>query len=113
MVDRITPRTTPEDVAVVGHRHDDRRPVVTEPFSEWVLSGALPGGRPGWEDAGATFTDDIAPFEERKLWLLNGGHSLLAYAGSARGHETVADAVADDDLPCVAGGSGGRRRRGT
>jgi fructuronate reductase len=27
--------------------------------------------------------------------LLNGGHSLLAYAGSARGHSTIADAVAD------------------
>ena len=70
--------------------------MVTEPFSEWVLSGRFAGGRPRWEDAGATFTDDIAPFEERKLWLLNGGHSLLAYAGSARGHETVADAVADE-----------------
>ena len=70
--------------------------MVTEPFSEWVLSGAFPGGRPRWEDAGATFTDDVAPFEQRKLWLLNGGHSLLAYAGSIRGHGTVAEAVADD-----------------
>ena len=91
MVDRITPRTTAEDLLAGDHC-----PVVTEPFSEWVLSGDFPGGRPRWEDAGATFTDDIAPFEERKLWLLNGGHSLLAYAGSARGHETVAEAVADD-----------------
>ena len=46
--------------------------------------------------AGATFTDEIEPFEHRKLWLLNGAHSLLAYAGSARGHETVAEAAADD-----------------
>jgi len=69
---------------------------VTEPFSEWILSGAFPGGRPRWEDAGATFTDEIEPFEERKLWLLNGGHSLLAYAGSARGHSTVAEAVSDE-----------------
>lgn len=45
--------------------------------------------------AGARFVDDIAPFEQRKLWLLNGGHSLLAYAGSARGHETIAEAVTD------------------
>ncbi len=91
MVDRITPRTTVED-----RLPDDYCPVITEPFSEWVLSGDFGGGRPRWEAAGATFTDDIAPFEQRKLWLLNGGHSLLAYAGSARGHETVADAVADD-----------------
>ena len=73
----------------------DAAPVVTEPFTEWVLSGDFPAGRPAWEAAGARFVDDIAPFEERKLWLLNGGHSLLAYAGSARGHATIAEAVTD------------------
>jgi fructuronate reductase len=98
MVDRITPRTAPEDINAVseGMGLRDDAPVVTEPFREWVLSGAFLGGRPRWEDAGATFTDDITPFEHRKLWLLNGGHSLLAYAGAARGHDTVADAVADE-----------------
>jgi fructuronate reductase len=100
MVDRITPRTAPEDIVAVSEGtglHDDA-PVVTEPFREWVLSGTFPAGRPRWEDAGATFTDDITPFEHRKLWLLNGGHSLLAYAGAARGHDTVAEAVADDTV---------------
>jgi fructuronate reductase len=98
MVDRITPRTTPEDLRTVAEATglDDRCPVGTEPFSEWVLSGAFPGGRPRWEDAGATITDDIEPYEHRKLWLLNGGHSLLAYAGSILGHQTVAAAVADE-----------------
>ncbi|HST67670.1 MAG TPA: mannitol dehydrogenase family protein, partial [Mycobacteriales bacterium] len=96
-VDRITPRTTPADGDAVREAtgRTDRAPVATEPFSEWVLSGTFAGGRPQWEEAGAVFTDDITPFEHRKLWLLNGGHSLLAYAGSARGHRTVADAVAD------------------
>jgi fructuronate reductase len=100
MVDRITPRTTPEDIVAVfeGTGLRDGVPVVTEPFREWVLSGAFPAGRPRWEDAGATFTNDITPFEHRKLWLLNGGHSLLAYAGAIRGHDTVADAVADDTV---------------
>jgi fructuronate reductase len=42
--------------------------------------------------------DDIAPYERRKLWLLNAGHSLLAYHGLAAGHRTVADAVADPRL---------------
>jgi fructuronate reductase len=97
MVDRITPRTTPEDARAVAEATGlhDSSPVGTEPFSEWVLSGRFPGGRPRWEDAGATFTDDIEPYEHRKLWLLNGGHSLLAYAGPILGHQTVADAVAD------------------
>lgn len=100
MVDRITPRTTDADIDEVRRLTglDDRAVVVTEPFSEWVLSGAFPAGRPRWEDAGALFVDDIHPFETRKLWMLNGAHSLLAYAGSALGHETVADAMADSEV---------------
>ncbi len=97
MVDRITPEPTDADLETVRRETGtiDRAPVVTEPFSEWVISGSFPGGRPRWEDAGATLTDDLDPFEQRKLWLLNGAHSLLAYVGSGRGLQTVADAVAD------------------
>lgn len=97
MVDRITPRPTEHDVALVRSLggYDDPVPVVTEPFSEWVLEGDFPAGRPRWEDAGARFTDDIEPFEQRKLALLNGAHSLLAYAGLALGQTTVSEAIAD------------------
>ncbi|GAA1685539.1 mannitol dehydrogenase family protein [Microcella alkalica] len=96
-VDRITPATRDADIATVAELSgwDDRAPVVTEPFSDWVLSGGFPSGRPAWEQAGARIVDDIRPFERRKLWLLNGAHSLLAYAGPARGHETVHEAIAD------------------
>lgn len=96
-VDRITPRTTDADRETVARLSgwDDRSPVVAEPFSDWVLCGEFPAGRPAWEHAGARFVDDIEPFERRKLWLLNGAHSLLAYAGLARGHRTVADAIGD------------------
>ena len=61
MVDRITPRPRPTTAQAVrrGTGRDDRCPVVTEPFSEWVLCGEFPGGRPAWEAAGATFIDDI------------------------------------------------------
>ncbi|RLP77997.1 mannitol dehydrogenase family protein [Mycetocola tolaasinivorans] len=96
-IDRITPRTTAEDIETVakltGFR--DASPVVTEPFFDWVLSGDFPAGRPAWEAAGARFVTDIEPFEARKLWLLNGAHTLLASAGRLRGHETVAEALAD------------------
>lgn len=97
MVDRITPRTTgaDEDAVLAATGLADRAPVVTEPFAEWVLGGDFPAGRPSWDAAGAEFVDDVAPFEERKLWLLNGSHSLLAYAASVRGHTTVSEAIAD------------------
>ncbi|WP_447942703.1 mannitol dehydrogenase family protein [Microbacterium aurum] len=99
-VDRITPSTTETDLEVVQRETGwiDEAPVVTEPFHDWILSGDFPAGRPAWERAGARFVDDIEPFERRKLWLLNGAHSLLAYAGLRRGHETVAQAIADPEL---------------
>ena len=97
MVDRITPRPTDdvERAVLAATGREDAAPVVTEPFSEWVLAGDFLAGRPGWDAAGARVVDDVTPFEQRKLWLLNGAHSLLAYAGSLRGHETVAEAIAD------------------
>lgn len=96
-VDRITPRTTDADIAEVAEQcgYRDSSPVVAEPFRNWVLSGDFPAGRPRWEDAGAVVVDDIEPYENRKLWLLNGSHSILAYAGQLRGHATVAEALAD------------------
>ena len=99
MVDRITPGTTDEDRKLVEEAcgYLDAYPVATEPFSEWVISGTFPAGRPRWESSGATLVDDVEPFEQRKLWLLNGSHSMLAYAGSIRGHQTIDEAIADDD----------------
>jgi len=97
MVDRITPNPTPADFERVTELtgYDDPAAVVTEPFTEWVLEGQFRTPRPAWDASGAQFVDDIIPFEHRKLWLLNGAHSLMAYAGPLRGHETVQQAIAD------------------
>jgi fructuronate reductase len=96
-VDRITPRTTERDIALVSRETHwlDAAPVVTEPFASWVISGEFPAGRPRWEQAGAQFVAEIEPYERRKLWLLNGAHSILAYLGLEAGHVTVAEANED------------------
>ncbi|SFO42437.1 fructuronate reductase [Pseudonocardia ammonioxydans] len=106
MVDRITPRTGAGEIAKVllPSGTADRAPVTTEPFSEWVLQDDFPAGRPRWEDAGARFVPDVTAHERRKLLMLNGAHSLLAYAAPLRGHTTVAEAVAD---PVVRGWTDG------
>lgn len=97
MVDRITPATVAADrdtvTALTGM--SDAAPVVTEPFTEWVLADVAGGILPDWGAAGAQFVPDVSLHEKRKLWLLNGSHSLLAYAAPARGHRTVAAAIAD------------------
>jgi fructuronate reductase len=94
MVDRITPATTVADVEIAEQLlgWHDAVPVVTEPFTEWVLQGDFPAGRPEWERAGAQFVDDVEPYEQRKLWMLNGAHSLLAYRGLELGLTTIFEA---------------------
>lgn len=100
MVDRITPATTPALMAEVarGARWDDQSPVETEGFSEWVIEDKFAAGRPDWESAGAQMVGDVVPYELRKLRLLNGAHSFLAYAGTLRGFEYVHQAISDADL---------------
>ena len=100
MVDRIAPAVTEADRATARELlgWDDQIPVVAEPFTEWVLQGDFPAGRPAWEVAGAQFVVDVTPYENRKLWLLNAAHSLLAYRGLETGHRAIADAFADPVL---------------
>lgn len=94
VVDRITPASALSPIAFSAGL-DDVAPVVAEPHSEWVLVDDFPGGRPAWETVGVRFVSDVRPYEERKLWMLNGAHTLLAVVGRARGLETVAAAIAD------------------
>ncbi|MBS0125370.1 mannitol dehydrogenase family protein [Thetidibacter halocola] len=92
MVDRITPATTAETLALAG---GDPAAVETEPFRQWVIEDAFAGPHPDWAAAGALIVADVRPFETMKLRLLNGAHSFLAYAGALLGLEFVRDVMAD------------------
>jgi fructuronate reductase len=100
MVDRITPAATDatrqEAAAWIGA--EDHAAIETEHFVQWVIEDNFPTGRPSWEKAGAIFAPDVAPFEAMKLRMLNGSHSMLAYAGFHAGHRYVRDVMQDTAL---------------
>ncbi|NNU60057.1 mannitol dehydrogenase family protein [Ochrobactrum soli] len=100
MVDRITPQPTDQTRAdaarVIGC--EDEAAIETEPFSQWVIEDHFPAGRPAWEAMRATFTKDVRPFEKMKLRMLNGSHSMLAYAGFLSSKTYVRDVMADAAL---------------
>ena len=100
MVDRITPATSPEDRAWLRDSAgiDDRWPVVSEPFRQWVMEDAFAGERPSFEDAGALFTDRIDDWEQYKLRMLNAAHSCMAYLSALAGIEYVHEAMAVPDI---------------
>ncbi len=104
MVDRIVPATTGADraaaQAVLGLA--DQGVVVAEPFRQWVIEDDFAAGRPAWELADAVMTKDVAPWEAVKLRMLNATHSMLAYLGALQGHDTIAEALRDDQLASLA-----------
>ena len=53
-------------------------------------------GRPAWETGGAIFWSEVAAYEQLKLRLLNGTHSLIAYLGALAGSSTIPEAVSVD-----------------
>lgn len=91
MVDRIVPATTDADRSRISGilGVEDAWPVMTEPFTQWVVEDNFPGGRPDWEQFGVEMVADVTPFEDMKLRLLNGSHSSIAYIGLLLGHPTV------------------------
>ena len=100
MVDRITPVTTPADIASLAERHGiaDRAPVVCEPFRQWVIEDDFADGRPDWDAVGAQFVADVAPYELMKLRLLNASHLALAGLGRLIGYAFIDEAMADPRL---------------
>ncbi|KAA3452418.1 mannitol dehydrogenase family protein [Mesorhizobium sp. SARCC-RB16n] len=97
MVDRIAPAVTQDDLDSVerwfGYR--DTAVAVGEPFRQWVIEQKFAGRIPSWDLAGATFVDDVTPFEHLKMRVLNGAQTTLATLGVQAGLEHTFDAVAD------------------
>jgi D-arabinitol 4-dehydrogenase len=116
MVDRITPRPTPDVAERVkaATGFDDRAPVMGEKFIQWVIEDNFIAGRPAWETVGAELVDSVHAYEEAKIRVLNATHSCIAWAGTLVGlqyiHEgtqdmeirALADAyVTEDVIPCL------------
>jgi len=97
MVDRITPQTTRADRTAVAREFGvlDRCPVVTEPYSQWVLEDRFCSRRPPLDLVGAQFVDDVTPYALMKTRLLNASHCAIGFLGSIAGLRRPDEAVAD------------------
>ncbi len=103
MVDRIVPALDADGAKLLTEvtGTEDPNGMVCEPFRQWVIEDDFANGRPAWEEVGAQLVQDVVPYEEMKLRMLNGAHSFLANLGALAGHETVA-ACMEDPLFCKA-----------
>lgn len=73
--------------------------IVVEPYFEWIVetnSNLL---------VDIEKTNNLEPFFTRKLFLLNGSHSIIGYMGTHRSIKFVHEALEDSEIRRVLGGS--------
>lgn len=90
-VDRISP----------NYRSDDMEPLdtATEEFFEWdIEKNKL---KSELRIDGANMVNELGPFLERKLFMLNGAHAMTAYMGYLKGYKTIDESIGDDGILSV------------
>ena len=100
VVDRITPRAPEYLASEIKEKFDidENSSVMAEPFIQWVIEDNFIGKRPNLEKVGVKFVQNVFPYEEAKIRILNGGHVALSYIGALKGHETYDEAICDREL---------------
>src|ERR1700754_1439544 len=97
MVDRITPQTSESEREFVQQEFGigDKWPVVTEPYSQWVIEDSFSNGRPPLDEVGAEFVTDVSGHKLIKTRLLNGTHIALACLATLAGYSRTDEAMRD------------------
>ncbi len=97
MVDRITPRPTPDvrERVRAATGVDDATALMGESFIQWVIEDRFIAGRPAWERVGVELVGSVDAYEEAKIRLLNATHSCIAWAGTLVGYLYIHEGTHD------------------
>lgn len=97
MVDRITPRPTPDvrERVKAATGVDDGAALMGESFIQWVIEDKFIAGRPAWEKVGVEMVSSVDAYEEAKIRLLNATHSCIAWAGTLVGYQYIHEGTHD------------------
>ncbi|WP_340064399.1 tagaturonate reductase [Ascidiimonas aurantiaca] len=100
LVDRIVPGFPSKTIKQVQTElgYDDNLVVTAEPFHLWVIEGPerlathFPVQEAGLQ---VRFVNDITPYRERKVRVLNGAHTAMVPIGYLQGIKTVKETMED------------------
>lgn len=100
MVDRITPRPSPDVAQRVkaATGRDDQAAVMGESFIQWVIEDTFIAGRPAWEQVGVEMVTSVDAYEEAKIRMLNATHSCIAWAGTLVGMTYIHEGSLDRQI---------------
>lgn len=103
LVDRIITGFPGEEAPKIWAEagYEDQLIVTGEPFALWVIesdkdiSGEFPLDKAGLP---VLFTDNQAPYKERKVRILNGAHTSFVLASFLAGNDYVLESMNDEDV---------------
>jgi mannitol 2-dehydrogenase len=102
MVDCIVPATGEKELQLAAEAGiDDLVPVTHENFRQWVIEDNFCAGRPDWDLAGATFSDDVHSFETMKIRILNGGHQVISDPGEILSVAHISECMAHEKIAAL------------
>ena len=100
MVDRITPRPTPEvaERVLAATGKADAAALMSEAFIQGVIEDDFCAGRPDWEKVGVEMVASVNAHEEAKIRILNASHSCIAWAGTLVGYQYIHQGIQDERI---------------
>lgn len=71
---------------------------VVEPYYEWVINKTECKTRQARRLKRVTYVDELQPYIERKLYIVNAEHTVTAYIGKVLGKQTIQDALKEERI---------------
>lgn len=74
---------------------------VVEPYYEWVINRQQFDPATPFQLKNVVLIDEMQPYIERKLYIVNAAHAAIAYLGALKGYQTIQDAIQDTEILSV------------
>ena len=81
------------DRQALSFHHNDQIIAAVEPYYEWVIDSSVVQTGAPLPQNNVVLVDNIQPYIERKLYIVNASHAALAYVGYLLGYSTIQQAM--------------------
>lgn len=71
---------------------------VVEPYYEWVINRKQLDSATPFELQHVVLIDEMQPYIERKLYIVNAAHAAIAYLGDLHGYQTIQEAIRNVEI---------------
>lgn len=82
----------------LGKTVDGKSIAVVEPYFEWVINRQQLDPATSYKLKKVVLVDEMQPYIERKLYIVNAAHAAIAYLGALKKYQTIQTAIQDQAI---------------